>query len=558
MDLLLFFAGLFAGGILAWYLVGQRYRQTHISRVVHEEVNKKLIEAGTALTVASERAMSLDRQLSEASASRKEKEDSILKQSSEIATLTSELGTARKRTEEALAERISVQTAHELLREKNEDLKSSLAKAEAQLEARTESLKSANEEGELLREEVRIVTKKANQLNEQLANMQAQKNAADENLQTQKSEIEAIQKRMATEFENLAMKILEDKSERFTALNKSNLESILKPLGDNIEGFRKKVDEVYEKESQQRFSLGEKVAELVALNQQISVDATNLTRALEGSSKTQGDWGEMILERILEQSGLEKGREYVVQEFLRDEDGTILKNEDGSKMQPDVVVSYPDNRKVIIDSKVSLIAYKRYAVAETKEDQESALKLHVESIKRHIDGLSRRNYPDFTQSLDFVMMFVPIEPAFLVAMHHDPELWHYAYTKRVLLISPTNLIAALKLVSDLWKREDQNRHAIEIAESGGALYDKFVGFVDALGDIETHLGRAQKSHANAMNMLKDGNGNLLRRVQKLKKLGAKAKKSLPSSLLQESDMEILAEEDSKDSEDEGARQDNEE
>lgn len=368
-------------------------------------------------------------------------------------------------------------------------------------------------------------------LHARIADLAAQKRSADERLDTLKTEIETIRRQSEAEFRNIATQILEEKSERFTALNRANIESILRPLGENIEGFRRKVEETYDKESKERFSLGERVAELVALNRQLSTDAGNLARALEGSSKAQGDWGEVILERILEQSGLVRGREYVVQEFLRDDDGTILINDDGAKMQPDVIVSYPDDRTVVIDAKVSLVAYKRFTIAETKDDQTTALRQHVDSLRRHIDGLSRRNYPDFTRSLDFVMMFVPIEPAYLAAMQHDPELWQYAYARRVLLVSPTNLVAALKMIADLWKREYQNRHAIEIAETGGALYDKFVGFVEALGDIEQHLERARRSHGHAMNILRDGRGNLLTRVEKLRALGAKAKKSLPSSLL---------------------------
>lgn len=547
MDIIYLFVGLVVGAIAGWYIVGLRYKQSHIPRTDFDGLSAKLNEASTALKVETEKVTSLTGQLSTSTASLKEKENIVLEQSGTLATLRSELEASRVQTAEAQTEREKAQASLENQRVENERLSKLLATSEAQLEVKTKSLTTAEETIFTLRTEVKSKSDDMISLTAQVADLKAQKQAADDKLETQKSEIEAIRKVSETEFKNLATQILEEKSERFTALNKSNLETILKPLGDNIEGFKKKVEEVYEKESQQRFSLGERVAELVALNQQISTDATNLTKALEGSSKTQGDWGETILERILELSGLEKGREYVVQEFLRDEDGSILKNEDGSKMRPDVIVMYPDNRKVIIDSKVSLVAYKRFTVAESKEEQEKALLEHVASMKRHIEELSRKNYPDFTQSLDFVMMFVPIEPAFMVAMHKDPELWQYAYTRRVLLISPTNLIAALKLVADLWKREYQNRHAIEIADTGGALYDKFVGFVDALGDIETHLGRAQKSHSNAMGLLRDGNGNLIRRVEKLKKLGAKAKKSLPSALLSESVVEDETEEDATDS-----------
>jgi len=288
---------------------------------------------------------------------------------------------------------------------------------------------------------------------------------------------------------------------------------------------------VYDKESKERFSLGEKIKDLVELNQKISEEANNLAKALKGSSKTQGDWGEMILENILEQSGLVKDREYFVQEFLKDEDGNFIKNPEGRKLQPDVIIRYPDDRKVIIDSKVSLTAYARYTNTEDPEQQQKAVREHVLSVRKHIDELSNKNYQDFTTTLDFVMMFVPNEPAYFLALQNDPELWDYAYRKRIILISPTNLIAALKLIADLWKREYQNRNALEIAERGAALYDKFVGFVDNLQNIGIHIEKTQKSYESAMSQLKDGRGNLIGQAEKLRTLGVKAKKRLPPSMV---------------------------
>lgn len=242
----------------------------------------------------------------------------------------------------------------------------------------------------------------------------------------------------------------------------------------------------------------------------------------------------MILENILEQSGLVKGVGYSVQEFLKDDDGNYLKNEEGNKMQPDVIINYPDNRKVIIDSKVSLTAYTRYNESTDENDRKIALDEHLRSVKKHIDELSRKNYADFAPSLDFVMMFVPNEPAFLLALKSDNELWSYAYNKRVLLISPTNLIAILKMIADLWKRELQNRNAQEIADRGAALYEKFANFVENFSDIGTTLDRAKKSYNTAFNQLTQGRGNLIRQAEMLKELGIKTKKSLPSNMLTES------------------------
>ena len=351
-----------------------------------------------------------------------------------------------------------------------------------------------------------------------------------EKLKTQKEEIEKIGEKFSNEFKVLANSILDEKSKKFTEQNRINLKTLLDPLGENIKEFKKKVEDTYDKESKQRFTLESKIKELVELNQQISEEAHNLTQALKGSSKTQGDWGEMILETILENSGLEKGREFFVQEFLRDEAGNTITGADGKKMQPDVLIKYPDGRNVIVDSKVSLTAYERYMAAETGEEQESTVKQHVQSIKKHIDELSAKNYDNYTDSLDFVMMFIPVEPAYFLVMKHDSSIWNYAYKKKILLISPTNLIAALKLVADLWKREHQNRNAFEIAERGGKLYDKFVSFAENMVDIGSNINRAQKSYDTALNQLQDGKGNLIGQVEKLKELGVKAQKTIPPSL----------------------------
>lgn len=358
-------------------------------------------------------------------------------------------------------------------------------------------------------------------------------------LETQKEEVAKMQELAKSEFQNLANKILDEKSEKFTALNQNNLKTILEPFQEKIAELRNKVGETYDKESKERFSLGEKVKELALLNQQISEDAKKLTRALKGESKTQGNWGEMILESILEKSGLVKGREYFLEHELRDEDNKALFSEfSGKKMRPDAVVKYPDERNVIIDSKVSLTAFTDLVDETDAEIYEVKLHQHLNSIRNHIKQLSDKAYDDYDKSLDFVMMFIPSESAYIAAMQADPNLWNFAYDKRILLLNPSNLITSLKLVSDLWKREYQNKNAMEIAERGAKLYDKFVGFVENMEKLGKNIDQAKNTYNDAFKQLSTGNDNLITQTVKLKSLGIKNKKNLPQSL-EESSENIL-------------------
>lgn len=349
------------------------------------------------------------------------------------------------------------------------------------------------------------------------------KNLRDK-LTEQASTMNDLQERFRVEFRNLANDILEEKTQKFTEQNRTKLEEILKPLGEKIVSFEKKVEEAYNKESNERFSLGKEIKNLAELNQQISREASNLTSALKGQAKTRGNWGEVILESILEKSGLDRDREFTVQPSFT--------NEHGQRLQPDVVVTYPGGRNVVIDSKVSLVAYERYASAETREEQDAAAREHLASVRSHIADLNSKDYQDLyaLNSIDFVMMFMPVEPAYMLAMQLDPNLWSWAYDRRILLISPTNLIAALRMIANLWRVEYQNKNALEIARQGGELYDKFVLLLEDLKDIGARLESTQRAYDASLNKLSSGKGNLIRRVENLRTLGAKAGKEIPRSL----------------------------
>jgi DNA recombination protein RmuC len=407
-------------------------------------------------------------------------------------------------------------------------------------------LQQATNESSGLRSAKEITQAENSKLNEQLLAKQAellkisneltaansQVQHVEERLNEQKTELVNLREQFTKEFENLANRIFEEKSKKFTDQNKINLDELLKPLGEKIKDFEKKVNDVYVEEGKERASLKEQLTMLHQLNQQMSKEANNLTKALKGETKTQGNWGEIILENVLEKSGLVKDREYVVQ--------MSLVTEEGKRYQPDIVVNLPDGKHLVIDSKVSLNAYERFSSAETDDERQAALKEHVISVRKHIKELSDKNYQTLYElkTLDFVLLFIPIEPAFAMAVQGDMQLFNDAFDKNIVIVSPSTMLATLRTVASIWRHENQNRNAIEIARQGGALYDKFTGFVDDLIALGNKMRDSQKVYEAAMNKLSSGSGNLVKRTEDLKKLGAKTTKNLPTALLERSGDEI--------------------
>lgn len=400
------------------------------------------------------------------------------------------------------------------------DLRRSRDELDTRLGAMSEHLAAAREENSALHTRLEL-------LNDEMERRESQKAEQEEKRKEQEQLLES-------RFRNLANDILRQNTADLKSQNEERLLEILAPLRNNIDDFRKAVTDTYNNEARERFSLSERIKELVDLNQSISRQARELSEALRGDSKVQGDWGEMVLESILERSGLQKGVEYITQ-VTTDSAGNALRNEDGSLLRPDVVVKYPDGRFVVIDSKVSLTAFVDYANADNDEVREGAAMRHVRSVKKHVDELARKRYQEYVgeAKLDFVMMFIPNEPAYIAAMRLDPGLWQEAYDRQVLIVSPTHLVSGLKLIAQLWSRDRHTKNAITIAEEAGKMYDKFADFTKDMERIEKALGSTRKAYDDAMTKLTTGTGNLMNRALNLQKLGVKASKQLAASVAKE-------------------------
>lgn len=538
MEIAFIGIGLIIGGLIGWLIAKQKLSITSVQKPVFEKLQADFNEVSSKLLAETDKSTRFLSELNSAQENIQKKEGELRNFTGQMATLKSELETARANEKQAKFDKEQASEKLEVAKQQKTDVDTKLAQATIEQEGLTKELEKLTQKLLKTEELLEQKTNDFNEANKNVASLSANNEALAEKLENQKKEIEEIGKKFNSDFELIANKILEEKTEKFTSTNKSNLEALLKPLGENLDSFKKKVDEVYDKEAKERFSLGEKVKELVGLNEKLSKEANDLTRALKADPKAQGGWGEMILESILEQSGLTKNREYFLENYLKDDNGNFLIGEDGKKMRPDAIIQYPDQRKVIIDSKVSLIAYTNFLSAADTDFQNRYIKQHVQDIKNHIVGLSKRGYENFDKSLDFVMMFIPNEPAYMLAVREEPNLWSFAYEKRIILISPTNLIAALKLISNLWDRDHQSKNAQAIVERGEKLYNKFVGFAENFKKVGDGIGKAQTAYETATKQLATGNDNLIRQAEKLKELKVNSKKSFPAELMEGNQVEI--------------------
>lgn len=400
-----------------------------------------------------------------------------------------------------------------------------LEKEKSQLEERVKRISEMELQISKLNESLELKNSETTELVRKIAELETsieqERKSADEKLKL----LEEKKEEFKNEFKNLSNEILEEKSKKFTKTNKENIDSILSPLKDEFEKFKTKVDEVYINDTKDRTALKTQIDGLKELNEKLGKEALSLTNALKGDSQKQGAWGEVILERVLEESGLHKGREYETQLSFNDDVG--------KRKRPDAIVHLPTDKDVIIDSKVSIVAYQNYHQTDDENEKEQYLKEHLQSIKNHIKGLSLKNYEDIEEikTLDYVLMFIPIESAFMLAMENDRELFSAAFEKNIVIVTPSTLLVTLKTIQNIWRYEKQNKHAQEIAKKAGDLYNKFVNFSDSLTDIGTSLDKAKKSYDVAVNRLSTGKGNLISQAQKIKTLGIKTKKEFSSNLV---------------------------
>jgi len=523
MEISFLIVGILLGAITAFAIFYLNNKLKNVSKEDYQKLLSEYNEAFTELKLFEEKAKTsqlLNDGLAQKVSSKEAEFSQLLTKSSSLDT---QLKNKDERIEE-LSQRLTIESdTNRNLQNEINTLKQKISELTANYGSLSENHKKQIEINETQAEQIKVLSNSLTEHMTQLSRLTANNSALSEKLTTQKTEIEELQKTAHLQFEKIANKLLEEKSAKFSETNKTNIETLINPLKEDINKFREKVEETYDKESKQRFSLEEKVKDLIEQTNKVSAEANNLATALKGKPQKRGNWGELILERILESSGLTKDREYFVQQSI--------KMDDGVNLRPDVKINLPDERVIIIDSKVSLIAYDKFSAAEDIEEQKRYLADHLKATYEHIDQLSAKNYDNLERSLDFTMMFVPIEPAYLLAIQGDSDLWAYAYSKRILLVSPTNLIACLKLVSDLWKREWQSKNAMEIVKRGELLYDKVVNFTKTFEELGNQINKTQNYYSTAIDQLANGRGNIVNQAIQLKNLGLKSDKKIPEKFL---------------------------
>ena len=526
MDIISIVIGLLIGGIIAYIIFYLHNKTKSVSLSQFNDLTTKYNEAASNLKAFEEKISNLQSANTDLTYKLNTKEteySSILTKQSSTETIL--------RFNETKIEELKATLKSETETNRNQQVeinhhKQRISELTANNNSISDSLNKQNSKNDKQTKQIEELTSKLTDLTSQISGLTANNNALTDKLDIQKSEIEELQKTAHLQFEKIASKLLEEKSTKFTEANRTNLEALLNPLKEDIVKFKAKVEETHTEDTKQRVSLDERIKGLIDQTNKVSTEANNLATALKGKPQKRGNWGEMILERILEMSGLTKDREYFVQGSIKDDEGNNLR--------PDIRINLPDQRVIMIDSKVSLVAYDSFSATENPEEQKIHLAKHLEATNNHIQQLSNKNYDNLGSTLDFTMMFIPIEPAYMLTIQSDQSVWARAYEKRILLVSPTNLIACLKLFSDLWKRDNQSKNALKIVKQGEALYDKFVLFTKTFEEIGDSIKSSQMKYDKALGQLKDGRGNLINQGVQFKNLGLKSDKRFSENLLAES------------------------
>lgn len=523
MEAISLITGFFVGAAITYIISNLLNKNKNVSKTAFDTLTLKHNDTVANLKLYEDKLATLQ-SINEALFIKVDsKESEVVSVKMEIAALEVKFNNAGARIDE-----LSQKLTTELEVNKNQQSEINLqlqriSELTANSNAVVENLNMQKETNDKQVEQIEELKTQLMEFSSEKSKLTANNESLSEKLTVQKTEIEGLQKAAHLQFEKIASQLLDEKSTKFTETNKTNLEALLNPLKEDIGKFKAKVEETHTEDTKQRVSLEERIRGLIDQTNKVSTEASNLATALKGKPQKRGNWGEMVLERILEMSGLNKDREYFVQGSIKDEDGNNLR--------PDVRINLPDKRVIMVDSKVSLVAYDNFYATENPEEQKIHLNKHLESVNKHIDQLSSKNYDNLGDTLDFTMMFIPIEPAYMLTIQADPSIWAKAYEKRILLVSPTNLIACLKLFSDLWKRDSQSKNASEIVKRGEALYEKFVGFTKTFEDIGESINTTQDRYNKALGQLRDGKGNIINQGIALKNLGLKSDKKVPDKLI---------------------------